>query len=87
MPDVNVSFVHPTDSRVITVTVDDTMTAQEAIGELLANNFVTPVPQGYELTENGNALRGDQTLADAGVRSGSKIRVIPATGAGARMGR
>lgn len=84
MPDVNVNFVHPTDGRVITVTVDDTMTAQEAIGELLANNFVTPSSSGYELNMNGTRFRADQTLADAGVNNGAKIRVAPATDAGAQ---
>jgi hypothetical protein len=85
MPDVNVNFMHPTDGRVITVTVDDTMTAQEAIGELLANNFVPPHGQGYQLSvvENGNIIGGNQTMAEAGVRSGSKIKVLPITEAGA----
>ena len=46
MTDVTVHFVHPTDGRVITVTVDNTMSAQEAISELLANNFVPPLPTG-----------------------------------------
>lgn len=82
MADVNVNFVHPTDQRVITVTVDDSMTAREAIGELLANNFVLPGPGGYELVENGTALDPDQTLADAGVRNNAKIRVNPTLVAG-----
>jgi hypothetical protein len=86
MPDVNVNFMHPTDGRVITVTVDDTMTAHEIISELLANNFVSPAPGGYELVENGNCFRADQTLADAGVRNGSKIRVNPSTDAGGHAG-
>jgi len=83
MADVNVNFLHPTDGRVISVTMDDTMTAQEIIAELLANNFVSPAPGGYELFESGNLLREDQTLADAGVRHGCKIRVTPSTNAGA----
>lgn len=87
MPDVNVNFVHPTDGRVLTVTVDDTMTAQEAIAELLANNFVSPGPGGYELVENNNTLLPNQTLADARVRDGAKIRVNPTLLAGARAGR
>ena len=87
MPDVKVNFVHPTDGRVITVTVDDTMTAQEAIGELLANNFVSPGPGGYELVDNNTTLRPEQTLAEAGVRDGAKIRVNPTLLAGARAGR
>jgi hypothetical protein len=84
MPDVNVNFMHPTDGRVMTVTVDDTMTAEEAIGELLANNFVPPHGQGYQLSvvESGNIISGSQSLGEAGVKHGSKIKVLPITEAG-----
>ncbi|HWW74311.1 MAG TPA: hypothetical protein VNZ44_02890, partial [Pyrinomonadaceae bacterium] len=81
-PDVNVNFVHPTDGRVLNVTVDDTMTAQEAIGELLANNFIAPSPGGYQLAVNGDHFNANQTLAEKGVTSGAKIRVDPSTDAG-----
>ena len=87
MPDVQVTFVHPTDGRVMTVTVDDTMTAQEAVGELVANNFLTPLPQGYELHEGDKLIRSEQTLSDAGVKNSSKIRLVPAAEAGARQRR
>lgn len=87
MPDVSVNFVHPTDGRVLTVTVDDTMTAQEAIAELLANNFVSPGPGGYELVHNNNALLPEQTFAHAGVEDRAKIRVNPTLLAGASGGR
>ena len=93
MTDVTVHFVRPIDERVITVTLDGTMTARDAIAELLANDFVPPSPFGYELTfippnSDGNqstTLRGEQTLADAGVTSNTKLRVNPATNAGAQM--
>jgi hypothetical protein len=85
MPDVNVNFQHPTDGRVITVEVDDTMTGQEAVGELLANNFVPPHSQGYGLvvSDSGTIIGGPQTLAEAGVKNGTKITIIPNTEAGA----
>lgn len=87
MPDVKVNFVHPTDGRVMTVTVDDTMTAQEAIGELLANNFVPPHEQGYQLfAEGGNILGWNQTLAEGNVQSGTKLKVLPVAEAGAGRG-
>ena len=82
MADLNVNFQHPTDQRVITVTVDDSMTAQEAISELLANNFV--LPGEYQLVYDNNGLGLDQTFADAGVRNGAKIRVNTNAMAGAR---
>jgi len=84
MADVNVNFMHPTDGRVISVTIDETMTAQEAVGELLANDFVPPHVEGYHLSlvESGNIIGVNQTLAGAGVRNGSKIHVLPTTPAG-----
>ena len=41
MADVNVKFIHPTDGRQVTVTMDDTMIVEEAIGELLENYWRT----------------------------------------------
>lgn len=84
MADVKVHFMHPTDGRVVSVTVDDTMTAQEAIGELLSNDFIAPNPQGYNLAIKGGAqLQTDESFADAKVTDGTTLRVIPATDAGA----
>lgn len=84
MADLSVNFMHPTDGSVITVTVDDTMNSQELVGELLANNFMPSHPQGYQLSvvETGTILRADQTLADAKVKAGSKVKVLPITEAG-----
>ena len=87
MADVTVHFVHPTDGRVITVAVDDTMTAQEAISELLANNFVPPAPTGYELSVNTHRMTERETLAQGGVVNNSKIRVNPRTDAGMQIRR
>lgn len=80
---VKVNFMHPTDGRMVTVTVDNTMTAQEAINELISNNFISPNPQGYNLAiKGGNQLQQNQTFAAAGVKDGDTMRVIPATDAG-----
>lgn len=86
MPDLSVNFMHPTDGGVMTVTVEDAMTAQELVSELLANNFVPPDSQGYQLSvvDTGTIIRDDQTLAQAGVRSGAKIKVLPIAQAGLR---
>jgi hypothetical protein len=90
MADVTVHFVNPTDERVLTVTLDDTITAGEAINELLANDFIPHSLTGYQLNvhrpnsgENETeALDPDQTLAAGGVVNKTRIRVNPATGAG-----
>lgn len=83
MADVKVNFMHPTDGRVVTVTLDNSMTAQEAISELISNEFINPNPQGYNLAIKGGAqLQQNQSFANAGVKDGDTLRVIPATDAG-----
>jgi len=85
MADVNVNFVHPTDGRTVTVNLDDTITAQEAVAELIAANFINPDPQGYKLSfKGGNDIPPDQTFHDAGVEEPNKntLRLIQATDAG-----
>lgn len=83
MSDVSVNFMHPTDGRVISVTLDNTMTGQEVIGELIANNFVPASSEGYNLAiKGGKQLDNTKTLTDNSVRDNDTIRVIPATDAG-----
>lgn len=83
MSDIQIRFMHPTDGRIITVTLDDTMTTQEVISELITNDFVSPNPQGYNLAIKGGAqLQAESTLNSGGVRDGDTLRIIPATDAG-----
>lgn len=83
MANVKVNFMHPTDGRVITVTLDNTMTAQEAIDELISSDFISPNPMGYDLAiKGGRPLQRSESFADAGVKDGTTLRVIPATDAG-----
>jgi len=83
MADVKINFVHPTGGQVLTVTLDDTFTATEIVSELIASEFIPQSREGYQLVVAGaDQLRDNQTLRDAGVADGSKIRVIPATDAG-----
>ena len=87
MPEISVNFIHPTDNGVMTVIIDDAMTAEEIIRELLANNFVPPHPEGYQLAlveTDKKMIRPEQTLAEVGARNGAKIQVLPSTPAGAR---
>ena len=82
-PDVRLNFQHPTDGRMVTVTVDRTMTADEAIAQLIVNDFVGPNPMGYNLlVKGGPQMRGDQSCADVSVKDGDTVRVVPATDAG-----
>ncbi|WP_027003067.1 hypothetical protein [Hugenholtzia roseola] len=83
MADVNVNFVHPTDGRVINATIDDSMTSNEVIAELVSHDFIKYSPQGYNLAiKGGSRLLNQQTLRDAGTAHGTTFRVIPATDAG-----
>jgi hypothetical protein len=84
MADISVNFVHPTDGRVITATLDDSMSVQEVISELVAHDFVKANSQGYNLAvKGGSRLRNHQTLHEAQLQNGVTLRVIPATDAGA----
>ena len=83
MAEIKVNFLHPTDGRIITVDVDDTMTASEAIAELLSANFIPTYQQGYNLAIKGGAQLGQsQSFSEAEVKTGDTIRIIPATDAG-----
>ena len=83
MADLTLTFLHPTDGRKATVSMDPTMTAEEAIGQLLANNFMPPHQHGYQLAvKGGRDLLPAQSFAEAGVNDGDTIRVVPLTQAG-----
>ena len=87
MADVSVNFKHPTDGKVISVTLDDTMTGQEVIGELIANEFIPSSSEGYEIaikteSNSSSALDITKTLLENGVKDNDTIRVIPTTNAG-----
>ena len=83
MADLNVNFVHPTDGRIISVTIDSTMTGQEAVSELIANDFVPASGEGYNLAIKGaNLLENNRSLSENNVKNNDTLRVIPATDAG-----
>ncbi len=84
MSDVKLHFMHPTDGRKITVDVDSSMTADEAVNELIAANFIPPSEEGYKLAKKGGGaeMANDQVFADTMVSDGDTIRIIMATDAG-----
>ena len=83
MADIKIKIAHPTDGRLIDVNVDETMTTQETLAELISNNFLTANPHGYFLAiKGGNQLVATQSLRDGGVKEGTVLNVIPATDAG-----
>lgn len=67
--------MHPHDGRMVSVYVDYDMTAQEAIYEMLAADFIPPNREGYNLAIKGGAqLQPNQSFGDAGAKSGDIIR-------------
>ncbi len=87
MAEVSVNFVN-TDGRMITVNLDDTTTAQEAIAELISAEFIIADPQGYQLGLKASGQRPacdlpyNRSFREMGVQNGDNIRIFPATDAG-----
>ena len=83
MSDVKVQFQHPVDGRLAEVELEDSMTAAEAVENLIDGGFVQSNPEGYELARRGGALIDPrQSFAGADIVEGDIVRVIPATVAG-----
>lgn len=78
MADLNVNFLHPTSiGRIAVVTVDDGITASEAIKELIGSNFITQSRQGYSLArKEGIPIQVNQTFLEADIRENDQIRII-----------
>jgi hypothetical protein len=83
MADIQIKIMHPTDGRIVDVNVDETITAEETIAQLISNSFIPANPQGYLLAiKGGNEFSPGQTLRDGGAATGTVLRVVPATDAG-----
>ncbi len=83
MANISVTFMHPIDRRSMVVTVEDSMTADEAIGNLIANNAIPTHAGGYRLQiKGGRELQGNETLASAGVKDGAELNILSSTDTG-----
>lgn len=81
--DLDINFMHPTDGRIISVTMDGSMTGSEVIGELIANDFIPPSSEGYGLAVKGGFMLDNyKSFIDNKIINNSIIRVLPATDAG-----
>ena len=77
---IKVNFMHPTDGRIVTVTLDSAMTAGEAINELVKNNFISNLPQGYFLAiKGGRQFNNSESFVGADIKDNDTLRVIPAS--------
>jgi ribosomal protein S6E (S10) len=85
MANVNVKFIHPTHGSEMVVLLEDNITGQEVITELIDAEFIDHAPEGYKLAiKGGNEINLAQSLGSAGVKEpdANNVRIIPATDAG-----
>lgn len=83
MADVEVRLMLPVDNRIITVELDDTMTPDEVVNELVAESVIQPSDAGYQLAiKGGDQINATTQLRNVSLTGDSIIRVIPATDAG-----
>ena len=83
MPDIEVRLMLPVDNRIMTIELDDTMTSEEVVNELITENVLAPSEDGYQLAlKGGEQINSSTQLKDTSITAGSVIRVIPATNAG-----
>lgn len=83
MPDIEVRLMLPIDNRMITAELDDSMTPDEIVAELIASNTIQPSDSGYRLAIKGGAqLNATTALKDANLGPNDVVLVIPATDAG-----
>lgn len=85
MANLEVRIMLPVDNRIVTVELDDSMTADDVISELVANGLIQPSEAGYKLGLKGGAeLNANTQLKSLDLNENSIIQVVPATDAGAR---
>ena len=84
--EIIVKFMHPTNNMVSDIAVEETMTINDMIEELIEANFMNRIPNGYEavLKDGRDPIQMDlnKTLAENGGHAGSTIRLTCATIAG-----
>ena len=77
MAHIVVYFIHPTGSPQTCLTVDDSITAEEALDELIRMGFLDPDPHGYHLIDtDGMPISPSKSFANAGVKDGARFRVV-----------
>jgi hypothetical protein len=56
MAQVTINFIHLTDGRAVTVEIDDSLTVNEVITELIEANFIRSIPNAYSLAPKGGLV-------------------------------
>lgn len=85
---INVTFRHPSTGATASVEVDDSMTCQEVVDQLIKGNFLNTGDYGLAIYKGGelHSLASGETLATVGVLNDTKVVVVPNTDAGGSHG-
>lgn len=82
MAELEVFFMHPTHSTTTRARVEDSMTPEEIVADLVREGFLENRRE-YDLAIKGGAqITGNETLRAAGVQNGTTLRVLTRTTAG-----
>lgn len=77
---IDVTFIHPVDGTTVDVTLDDNMTADDIINELINAGFIQRTSDGYDLSVKGGGwVDGNQALRDGGAIDKCIVRIVPLT--------
>ena len=85
MEEYNVTFVHPSTGATLTAQINPSLTADEVINALVAENFIDPPDSqdNYVLGINGGGkVEGSQSLSSGGLRDGGTVNVVSSYVAG-----
>ncbi|NOQ25733.1 MAG: hypothetical protein GQ564_10270 [Bacteroidales bacterium] len=81
MNELSINIVHPMDGRVISVTLDSSMTPNEIIRELISHEFIGT--EIYSLgIKGGHILDLYKSIYQSGVKDNDTLRIIPSVCAG-----
>lgn len=83
---MDLRFTHPNEPTTFPAHAEDTLTALQAVEDLVASSFLAPVTGRREYALVNSRTRGvilpGTTLRDAGVRDGDVIEVVQAVEGG-----
>ena len=86
--EIRVKFMHPANNMASDIAVEETMTINDMIEELIEANFISQSPNGYQaiLKDGREPIQMDlnKTLVENGGHEGSTIRLISGINAGYR---
>lgn len=80
---IDVRILHPTDGRILDISIDPSFSADDLIEALIQESFIPKTQNGYHLAlKGGPQLISDKSLQESGVTHDATIRILPTTEAG-----